>query len=111
MMSQLMLLGPAGAPAADAGMSKQHREELLASIQKIIEKPIQIRNETVHVNYSVSKGLDDQLLASADKFGASVSAARKSYLEEYDESRRLEKQGPVVTQSQSRYADMVEEDI
>lgn len=111
LMSQLMLLGPAGAPAADAGMSKQHREELLASIQKIIEKPIQIRNETVHVNYSVSKGLDDQLLASADKFGASVSAARKSYLEEYDESRRLEKQGPVVTQSQSRYADMVEEDI
>ena len=63
------------------------------------------------MNYSVSKGLDDQLLASADKFGVSVSAARKSYLEEYDESRRLEKQGPVVTQSQSKYADMVEEDI
>ncbi len=43
------------------------------------------------MNYSVSKGLDDQLLASADNFGVSVSAARKSYLEEYDESRRLEK--------------------
>ena len=39
-MSQLMLLGPVGAPAADAGMPKQQREELLLSIQKIIEKPI-----------------------------------------------------------------------
>ena len=60
-MSQLMLLGSAagGAPAHDAGMTAKQREDLLASIQKIIEKPISIRNETVHVNYSVSRGADD----------------------------------------------------
>ena len=73
-------------------MSAKQREDLLASIQKIIEKPISIRNETVHVNYSVSRGADDQLLAS-DKIGASVSNTRKSYLEEYDESKKLEKIG------------------
>lgn len=56
-----MLLGSAagGAPAHDAGMTAKQREDLLASIQKIIEKPISIRNETVHVNYSVSRGADD----------------------------------------------------
>lgn len=68
-------------------MSAKQREDLLLSIQKIIEKPISIRNETVHVNYSVSRGADDQLLTS-DKIGASVSNTRKSYLEEYDESKR-----------------------
>ena len=59
-----MLLGSAagGAPANDSGMSAKQREDLLLSIQKIIEKPIAIRNETVHVNYSVSKGADDQLV-------------------------------------------------
>lgn len=41
-----------------------------------------------------------------------MSNARKSYLEEYDESKRLEKIGlNVVTQSAKSYADMVEEDI
>lgn len=75
-----------------------------------MEKPIEIRKETVHVNYSVSKGPDDQLLAS-DKLGVSASMARKSYLEEYDESIRLGKKGGVVTQSQSQYQNMVEEDI
>ena len=98
LMSQLMLLGSAagGAPAQDAGMSAKQREDLLVSIQKIIEKPISIRNETVHVNYSVSRGADDQLLTSEKGFGASVSNTRKSYLEEYDESKRLEKIGPNV---------------
>lgn len=67
------------------------------------------------MNYSVSKGVDDQLLAS-EKLGHSVSnntgRARKSYLEEYDESKRLEKIGAnVVTQSAKSYAEMVEEDI
>ena len=73
-MSQLMLLGSAGggAPQGEAAMPAKYREELLASIQKIIEKPIAIRNETVHVNYSVSKGADDRLMTS-EKFGASVS--------------------------------------
>ena len=47
------------------------------------------------MNYSVSRGADDQLVAS-DKIGASVSNTRKSYLEEYDESKRLEKIGPNV---------------
>ena len=76
-----MLLGSAGggAPQGEAGMPAKYREELLASIQKIIEKPISIKNETVHVNYEVSRGADDRLLTS-EKFGASVSAARKSYL-------------------------------
>ena len=40
-------------------MSQKQRDELLESIKKIIEKPISIRNETVHVNYSVSKGVDN----------------------------------------------------
>ena len=48
---------------------------------------------------------------TSEKVGASVSAARKSYLEEYDESKKLEKQGPVATQSSGKYRDMVEEDI
>ena len=44
-MSQLMLLGPAvgvGAPGApvSAELSTKYREDLLSSIQKIIEKPI-----------------------------------------------------------------------
>ena len=44
--------------------------------------------------------------------GASVSNARKSYLEEYDESKKLEKIGPnVVTASAKSIAEMVEEDI
>jgi hypothetical protein len=90
-----MLLGTASGHGQTTEISAKHRDELLANIQKIVEKPIEIRNETVHVNYSVAKGLDDQLLNSekfgaSEKFGGSVSAARKSYLEEYDESRRLE---------------------
>ena len=86
-------------------MSQKQRDELLDSIKKIIEKPISIRNETVHVNYSVSKGVDNQLLTSVDRLGASVSGARKTYLEEYEESKRLEKLGlPAghITQSQSK---------
>jgi len=97
-----MLLGTGSGHAQTAEISVKQREDLLANIQKIVDKPIEIRNETVHVNYSVAKGLDDQLLNS-EKFGASVSAARKSYLEEYDESRRLESNGHVVDQSSSKY--------
>ena len=41
-----------------------------------------------------------------------MSNARKSYLEEYDESKRLDKIGHnVITQSAKSYAEMVEEDI
>lgn len=113
-MSQLMLLGPVGgaggAPPANAELSAKYREDLLHSIQKIIEKPIQIKNETVHVNYSVSKAGDDQFLAS-DKLGVSTSVPRKTYLEEYDESRKFDKHGPIVSQSRGTYQDMVEEDI
>ena len=58
----------------------------------------------------MSKAPDDQLLIS-DKLGVSASHARKSYLEEYDESVRLNKKGNVVTQSSQKYQDMVEEDI
>ena len=51
-------------------------------------------------------------MLASDKVGASVSNTRKSYLEEYDESKRLEKIGHnVVTQSAKSYAEIVEEDI
>ena len=64
------------------------------------------------MNYSVSKGGDDQLLMSEKMaVGASVSGTRKSYLEEWEESKRLEKQGAVVTHSQQTIKEMVEEDI
>jgi len=33
--------------------SKQQRDEMLSSIQKIIERPIEIKHET-HVNYNIS---------------------------------------------------------
>ena len=119
LMSQLMLLGPAagagapGAPGApvSAELSSKYREDLLQSIQKIIEKPIQIKNETVHVNYSISKAADEQGVGMADKLGLSASQPRKTYLEEYEESQRLSKRGPVVTHSRSKYQEMVEEDI
>ena len=55
----------------------------------------------MHVNYNVSKGADDML--TSDKFGASVSGTRKSYLEEYEESKRKQKLGAVIEQSQSHY--------
>lgn len=89
LMSQLMLLGPASGSSVapvSAELSSKYREELLDSIKKIIEKPISIRNETVHVNYSVSKGRDDQLATSLDRAGVSASLPRKTYLQEYEES-------------------------
>jgi len=98
-MSQLMLLGPAsGSAPVSTELSVKYREELLESIKKIVEKPISIKNETVHVNYSVSKGLDDhQLAASLDRAGVSTSFPRKSYLQEYDETLRLKNAGQVVS--------------
>ena len=59
-----MLLGPAagaGVPGVpvNAELSQKYREDLLHSIQKIIEKPIEIKHETVHVNYSVSKAPEE----------------------------------------------------
>ena len=76
-----MLLGPAAGVApggpVNAQLSDKYREDLLESIKKIVEKPIEIKQETVHVNYSVSK---------EDRLGLSTSQPRKTYLEEYDES-------------------------
>ena len=77
LMTQLMLLGPAtggvatGAPA-NAEFSVKYREDLLSSITKIIEKPIQIKNETVHVNYSISKG-SAPVVEDVDGLSASFS--------------------------------------
>lgn len=115
LMSQLMLLGPAagaGVPGVpvNAELSQKYREDLLQSIQKIIEKPIEIKHETVHVNYSVSKAPEEQS-AIADRLGISTSQPKKSYLEEYEESQRISKRGPVVTHPRSTYQDMIEEDI
>ena len=93
-----MLLGTASGQTVSNDISIKQREELLESIKKIIEKPIEIKNETVHVNYQVSKAPDD-LLHGSDRLAVSTSVARKSYLEEYDESVRLEKRGNVVTHS------------
>ena len=110
-MSQLMLLGGASGGQGSGGvgeMSTKQRDELLAQIQKIVEKPIEIKQETVNVNYTMNR---DNLGTSGDKFGASVSGKRKSYLEEYEESVRLEKKGNVVSESQGKYTSMVEEDI
>jgi len=60
-----MLLGPAGGVApggapVSAELSIKYREDLLLSIQKIVEKPIEVKHETVHVNYSITKeeGID-----------------------------------------------------
>lgn len=104
-----MLLGPVsgiapGAPVS-AELSLKYREDLLLSIQKIVEKPIEIKQETVHVNYSISKE------QSVDRLGMSASVPRKTYLEEYEESQQISKRGPVVSQSRHKIKSMVEEDI
>ena len=43
LMSQLMLLGAGTGGAASGGIPEEQRNELLSSIQKIIEKPIEIK--------------------------------------------------------------------
>ena len=65
---------------------------MMESIKKIVEKPIEIKRETVNVNYSVSRAEGDELLISQQKAANdSTSARKKSYLEEYDESKRKER--------------------
>ena len=50
LMSQLMLLGTGN--GSGPAMDDKKRTELLESIKKIVEKPIEIRNET-HISYTV----------------------------------------------------------
>ena len=78
LMSQLMLLG-AGQAGVSGGMSAEQRNEILGAIQKIVEKPIEIKQETVNVNYSLTR--------DAQELIASGSAHKMSYLEEYERSK------------------------
>jgi len=47
-MSQLMLLGQGN--NSGPALNEVQRQDMLESIKKIVEKPIQVRNET-HVSY------------------------------------------------------------
>lgn len=95
-MSQMMLLG-----GGQGGMTAQQRDEMMDAIKKIVEKPIEIKQETVNVNYSVSREAKDILASGSHPKEAS---AKLSYLEEYDRSKGR-------TGSFRKYSDVIEEDI
>ena len=98
LMSQMMLLG-----GGQGGMTQQHRDEMLSAIKQIVEKPIEIKQETVNVNYSVSREAKD-ILASGSHPKEVHASGKLSYLEEYDRSKGR-------TGSFRKYSDVVEEDI
>lgn len=53
MMSQMMLLGIG--QGNNTNLSEKQRQEVIDNIKKIVEKPVKIKQETVHVNYSIQK--------------------------------------------------------
>lgn len=59
LMSQLMFLGGSQTTNTGAAASQEQndaqREEILNQIKALVEKPIEIKNETVHVNYSIQR--------------------------------------------------------
>lgn len=57
-MAQLMLLGGGGGPPAAPGagavaISEAQRAETLSLIKAIVDKPIEIKREEIHVNYEI----------------------------------------------------------
>ena len=52
MMTNMMMLG-FGQP--NASVTDKQREEAMEMMKKLIEQPVTIKQETVHVNYSVNK--------------------------------------------------------
>jgi hypothetical protein len=81
----MMLLG--FGQGVGPNLSEAQRLEAVESIKKIIEKPITIKQETVHVNYSVNK-VDSIDMSLAEELATSQSRPKKkSYLEEFEESR------------------------
>lgn len=85
MMTQMMLLG--FGQGVGPNLSEAQRLDAVESIKKIIEKPITIKQETVHVNYSVNK-VDTIEMSLAEELATSQSRPKKkSYLEEFEESR------------------------
>ena len=126
LMSQLMLLGGVQSSNAGTPQNDAQRDEILKSIKALVEKPIEIKNETVHVNYSIQRP-DNQVphvdVLGSDKFSASISGnygrPKKSYLQEYDESRASMSGADFARQtgasgiriSGKQISDMVEEDF
>ena len=84
-------------------MTQQQRDEMMAAIKAIVEKPIEIKQETVNVNYSVSREAKD-ILASGSHPKEVHASEKLSYLEEYDRSKGK-------TSSFRKYSDVIEEDI
>lgn len=108
MMSQIMLLGIGS--ANNSNMSDTQRQEVINNIKMIIEKPVKIKQETVHVNYSISKvepqtemSLHEELQSTTSK---RVGTQKKmTYLEEFEQK---EKQNDKL---KSKVVDSIEEDI
>jgi hypothetical protein len=106
----MMLLG---ASSGATNLNEQQRQDILDNIKKIVEKPIEIKKETVQVSYSISKAeepemsLHQELAGSISKKGhASTSQKKMSYLQEFDESKKKSHR-----ESKAKIAESIDEDI
>ena len=111
-----MLLGAAtsgdGRPG-QAGLSDAQRNEVLSQIKAIVEKPIEIKKETIIVSDSLAKD-QQHILDRVSQSQVLQSSVRKmTYLEEYDQSKQksLSKHKGDDNRMSSKYSDIVEEDI